>query len=328
MNNDGKYNILVSESEQGIRFDKFIAEKAPDISRSRIKKLIDDGCATLNGKPTDNCSYKVKSGDIIEIIVPEAAPSEMRANETIPLKIAYEDEHFLIIDKQAGLTVHPGAGNHSDTMANALMSYCGDSLSGIGGVTRPGIVHRLDKDTSGLIMVAKNDKAHKILSKQISNRTLKRSYLAICWGVPKPHEGTITSFIGRHPKNRLKMAVLQHGGKEAITHYKVKQIYGNGVASLVECRLQTGRTHQIRVHMSDKGHHLIGDQVYISKNNRYMGSLSPEIKQNINKFNRQALHSHVVGLEHPITGTYMEIVSDMPGDMLEVVNILKNLKNA
>ncbi|MCE3233263.1 MAG: rluD [Rickettsiaceae bacterium] len=324
MSNEITHNLLVSDKEQGIRLDKFIATRLPDISRTRIKTLIESNSVRLSGNNITDCSYRVKSGEEIEITIPQAAESDMRANDEIKLNIVYEDDEFLIIDKQAGLTVHPGAGNHDETMANALMAYCGDTLSGVGGVARPGIVHRLDKDTSGLILVAKTDRAHHSLSEQIAERTLTRMYLAVCWGVPKPHIGTIENYIGRNPKNRLKMMVTDNEtGKVAITHYTVKKIYGGGVASLVECRLQTGRTHQIRVHMTELGHPLIGDPLYGKRNNTKMKLISEALRLFLKDFDRQALHSYLLGVEHPVTNDYIEMKSELPEDMKELVRLLE-----
>jgi 23S rRNA pseudouridine1911/1915/1917 synthase len=327
MTNETKHILSVEDDCKGLRLDKFLATKLPDISRTRIKTLIENNGVTLSSSSINDCSYRVKPGDEFSIIIPTAIESEMRANDKIELNIAYEDDDFLVIDKQAGLTVHPGAGNYDETMANALMAYCGDTLSGIGGVARPGIVHRLDKDTSGLILVAKNDIAHHGLSEQIAERTLERLYLAVCWGVPKPYAGTIESNIARHPKNRLKMAVVKEGGKVAVTHYTVKKIYGNGIASLVECRLQTGRTHQIRVHMTEAGHPLIGDQLYAARNNNKLKFITPELRDFLKGFTRQALHSYRIGVEHPVTGEYIELESELPSDIKQLLELLKGLKN-
>jgi 23S rRNA pseudouridine1911/1915/1917 synthase len=322
MNKEIKHILSVSEDSEGLRLDKFIATKIPELSRTRVKALVDSGNLTsVSGSITD-CSYRVKQGDEYELNVPESVSSDMQANDKIPLNIVYEDDEFLIIDKQAGLTVHPGAGNHNETLVNALMAYCGDSLSGIGGVARPGIVHRLDKDTTGLMMVAKTDRAHISLSEQIAERTLKRSYLALCWGVPKPHVGTIESNIARNPKNRLKMAIVPEGGRVAITHYTVKKIYGVNLASLVECRLQTGRTHQIRLHMSEAGNPLIGDPLYGKRNSNNLRSLPPELREYLKTFTRQALHSYQLGVVHPVTEDYIEYKSNVPEDMKKLMEIL------
>jgi 23S rRNA pseudouridine1911/1915/1917 synthase len=315
--------LSASDADKGLRLDKFIATKIPDISRTRIKILIENGNVLLDGQNITDSAYRVKPGDEITIEVPEAESSDMRANDEIKLNVVYEDDEFLIIDKQAGLTVHPGAGNHDETMANGLMAYCGDTLSGVGGVARPGIVHRLDKDTSGLILVAKTDRAHASLSEQIAERTAARSYLAVVWGVPKPHVGTIESNIARNPKNRLKMSIVEEGGRVAVTHYTVKKIYGVGLASLVECRLQTGRTHQIRLHMSEAGHPLIGDPLYGRRNANNLKTLPEGLREYLKIFKRQALHSYKLGVEHPLTGDYIELKSELPEDIANLIKLLK-----
>ncbi len=324
MTNENSYNLSVDDKNKGIRLDKFIATQLPEISRSRIKTLIENSSVTKSGTIITDCSYKTKLADEFTITVPDAVPSDMRANNEIKLDIVYEDDDFMVINKQAGLTVHPGAGNHDQTMANALMAHCGDKLSGIGGVSRPGIVHRLDKDTSGLLVVAKTDRAHSSLSGQIAKRTMKRTYLAICWGVPKPHAGTIESMIGRNARHRLKMAVVTSGGKNAITHYTVKKIYGGGVASLVECRLQTGRTHQIRVHLTEKGNPLIGDPLYGNLSRMKTKGFSEELRSYLNIFDRQALHSCQLGVENPVTNVFMEFASELPQDMQQLIRLLDN----
>lgn len=323
MDTENSCQFVASTKTKGTRLDKFLTLHMPDLSRSYIQNLIENSHVTKNCETITDCSYRVKPDDCICITVPETEPSHMTAAD-IPLNVVFEDDDFLVIDKPVGMTVHPGAGNHTDTMANALLAHCPESLSGIGGVSRPGIVHRLDKDTSGLILVAKHDLAHKNLSTQISKRTAKRRYLALCWGVPIPHNGTITTLIDRNPKNRIKMAVVKKGGKEAITHYSVKEIFGNGVASLVECRLETGRTHQIRVHLTHTGHPLIGDQTYGSSK-KILHTLSESKQLIIKNFMRQALHSYHLGVEHPITGNYMEFRSEIPDDMQKVIDVLRDL---
>ena len=272
------YHLIVTNIDSGLRLDKFIADKISDISRSRCKSIIESDNVKRNDIIFNDSSYRIKSGEEYIVNIPLAEPSYMIPNEEVKLDIQYEDEHFLIINKQAGLTVHPGAGNQHETMANALMAHCKDNLSGIGGVARPGIVHRLDKDTSGLILAAKTDLAHNNLSDQIAKRTAKRTYTAFCWGVPTPYSSIIKNNIDRHPKNRLKMTIVDYGGKHAVTNYEVKKIYGDNIASKIECKLDTGRTHQIRVHLSNKGHPLIGDPLYGNKNNNKNISVKRRIK--------------------------------------------------
>jgi len=311
--------------DKGKRLDKFLSDNM-ELSRSRLKVLIEEGYVTKNGDVTTDAKYKLKPDDVFTLEIPPAEPSDILPNNDIKLDIKYEDDEFLIINKQAGLTVHPGAGNLNETMVNALMAYCGDNLSGVGGVARPGIVHRLDKDTSGVLLVAKTDNAHHKLSEQIAERSAKRVYTAFCWGVPKPYSDTIETFIDRNPKHRLKMTATQDKGKHAVTHYEVKEIYGQGIASKIECRLQTGRTHQIRVHLTHKGNPLIGDPLYGNKNNNKMKGLSNDLRDFLQTFNRQALHSSQVGVEHPKNDTYINIVSDLPEDMKTLENLLNGLK--
>lgn len=302
--------ITADETDSGIRLDKFIASNQKNMSRNRVQSLITSGNVRCNGHVVLDRSYHVKESDEVEITTPPAADTKMRATE-IPLNIVYEDDDLIVIDKQAGLTTHPGAGNHSDTLANALLAHCGDTLSGVGGEKRPGIVHRLDKDTSGLMVVAKNDKAHNDLATQIKERSLKRVYNAVVWGVPTPPVGKITANIGRSSRDRKKMTALKSGGREATTHYKVLEVFGKNFASLVECRLETGRTHQIRVHFNHKGHSLIGDQTYGGKGSRQSGSMPKQLIDIIDNFNRQALHSIYISFTHPRSKKQLEFTSNL-----------------
>lgn len=318
MTNTSSHHLQVDKKFAKKRLDVFLAANLPDLSRSMIKKLIDSDNISKDNKIITDCSYKVKEGEDFVVNIPAPTESTMLPAD-IPLEIIYEDDEFLVINKPAGLTVHPGAGNHDDTMANALVQHCGKSLSGIGGVMRPGIVHRLDKDTSGLILAAKTDRAHQSLSKQISERTLKRTYLAVCWGVPKPLNGRIEANIGRSTKNRKKMAVVEYGGKTAATNYSVLKILAGGSASLVECRLETGRTHQIRVHMTHIGHPLVGDQAYCGRRAGTLKTLPDEAKLFLSSFKRQALHSYKVTLIHPTNNTEMSFEGNMPDDMEHLV---------
>lgn len=275
------------------RIDAFIAENT-DISRSRAVKLIEAGSVTLNGK-TVNKKAALKAGDTVEIIVPEAVPLEAQAQE-IPLDILYEDNDLLVVNKPKGMVVHPAAGNFEGTLVNALLAHCKGSLSGIGGVMRPGIIHRIDKNTSGLLMVAKNDNSHKHLAAQIKEHSFVREYEAVVYGNVKNDEGTINAPIGRHPVHRKKMAVTDKNSKEAVTHYKVINRY-NGFTH-IRCKLETGRTHQIRVHMSYIGHPLAGDDVY-----------GP--KKVIKELEGQCLHAKKLGFVHP-NGKEMEFESELP----------------
>ena len=323
MNSQAKYNLLVSENDKSLRLDKFLCEKIENLSRSQIQSLIRDGHVTKQGSIIDDRSYRVKLDEEFEVVLPEAKPTQMKAASDISLDIRYEDDEFLVINKQAGLTVHPGAGNYDDTLANALLAHCKDSLSGIGGFMRPGIVHRLDKDTSGLMVAAKTDIAHRNLSEQIACRSLKRVYTAICWGVPKPHKGVIVGNIARSQKNRIKMAVVKSGGKEATTHYEVKEILAEGAVSVVECKLETGRTHQIRVHMTEYGFPLIGDPVYGRKHHKIEKKFSTQLQEAIKNFDRQALHSSFLGVEHPLNNDYMEFRAQLPEDMKRLLDIFR-----
>jgi 23S rRNA pseudouridine1911/1915/1917 synthase len=257
----------------------------------------------------------------VELAVPPAAPARPAA-ENIPLHIVHEDNELIVINKPAGLVVHPAAGNRTGTLVNALIAHCGASLSGIGGETRPGIVHRLDKDTSGLLVVAKTDRAHRALAAQFADhgreRGLERGYLALVWGVPDPREGAIDKPIGRDPKSRVKMAV-RSGGRRAVTHYKTRAVYrdakGRPVASLVECRLQTGRTHQIRVHLAKIGHPLLGDAVYGAGFRTRAALLSTKTKRALAAFERQALHAYLLGFKHPVSGETLRFEQNPPPDL-------------
>jgi 23S rRNA pseudouridine1911/1915/1917 synthase len=326
--------FYVTEQDNGQRLDKFLVAKLPELSRSRLQALIEQGHVTRGNKTVD-ASDKVKTGEEYRVTIPDIAPTHHVA-QAIALDVVYEDEHFLVINKPPGLTVHPGAGNPDKTLVNALLAHCGDSLSGIGGVARPGIVHRIDKDTSGLLVVAKNDAAHLNLSKQLSTRTLKRTYLALVWGAPKNLSGTITGNIGRSPANRQKMTVVKTGGKEAVTHYKVlsaecrvqSKEKNSALFALLECNLETGRTHQIRVHLTHIGHPLVGDPVYGQPTKQRLSaniykSLPKEIRDALLAFNRQALHAKALELVHPVTGEKMKFSVELPEDMTNLLRFLE-----
>ncbi len=290
----------------------------PELSRSRIQKAIKDSCLKLNNEIINDSSHKVKENDIVELVLIPETVSFMEAAD-IALDIVYEDDDLVVLNKQAGLTVHPGAGNHNDTLANALLKHFGD-LSDVGGTTRPGIVHRLDKDTSGLMVVAKNNFAHMHLAAQIEKRELIRRYKALVWGRPNPTSGIINTQFGRSNTDRKKMTVLKFGGKVAITHYQTLQILLAGLASLVECKLDTGRTHQIRVHLSHIGNSIIGDQTY-GHNARKLANkaISAEVKSLIERFGRQALHSFYIAFHQPRTGKFLEFEIGLPADMEELL---------
>jgi len=284
----------------GDRIDKFVSDKL-DISRSRVQKLIEEGNITIDGKIAKSSS-KVESGQVIMVEIPELIPLEVKAEE-IPLDILYEDNDVIVVNKPKGMVVHPANGNFTGTLVNAIMSHCKDNLSGINGVIRPGIVHRIDKDTSGVLVIAKNDKAHLHLATQLKEHSMKRVYIAIARGIFKEETGTINAPIGRNPKDRKKMGIIANG-RHAVTHYKVlKQLED---AAILEVKLETGRTHQIRVHMAYINHPLLGDTVYSSGKNKY-------------GFTGQALHAKILGFIHPSTGKYMEFSSSLPEEFQKLL---------
>ena len=334
-------------ADAGGRLDRVLAVGIPDLSRSRLKALILAGEVAIGGRTIRDPDHRVNAGDGLTVNIPAPEPAEPAA-EAIPLHVVFEDDALIVIDKPKGLVVHPAAGNWTGTLVNALIAHCGTSLSGIGGVRRPGIVHRLDKDTTGLMVVAKTDRAHQVLSAQFADhgRTgpLKRGYLAFVWGTPDLPRGTIDSPIDRHPQARDKMAVRE-GGREALTHWQVLERYrgvdgkaaggkgfdgkggkggksGGGkpaasqaVASLVECRLETGRTHQIRVHLAHIGHPLMGDETYGPGFRTKSSLLEAESRQALESLGRQALHAYLLGIEHPVSGEALEFRSELPADM-------------
>lgn len=300
--------------ENGGRLDKALAD-ASGLSRERVKALLGDGRITIDGLTSSQPSLKVSPGTSFSIVVPEAVPADAQAQE-IPLNIVYEDADLIVVDKPAGLVVHPAAGNLDGTLVNALLHHCAGQLSGIGGVARPGIVHRIDKDTSGLLVVAKTDRAHEGLAAQFADHSIKRAYRAVVSGRPVPAAGTIRGAIARSHVNRKKMALVEDGrGKHAVTHYRTLESLG--AASLIECRLETGRTHQVRVHMTSIGHPLLGDPVYgrISKATR-------PLLQRLS-FSRQALHAAELGFVHPVNGENVHFDSPLPDDMRELIDELR-----
>jgi 23S rRNA pseudouridine1911/1915/1917 synthase len=319
--------LKAREEDSGVRVDKVLALLAPGHSRARFQALIEEGHVLLNGKPLAAASRKAKAGEVYTVTVPEAKEAAPQAQD-IPLDIVYEDKDLLVVNKPAGLVVHPAAGNFDGTLVNALLAHCGGSLSGIGGVARPGIVHRLDKETSGLMVVAKNDAAHRGLSEQLSARTLKRVYHAIVWGDISPKSGRIETAIGRSRTNRQKMTVLDAGGKEAVTDYTALGTFGR-IASLVECRLRTGRTHQIRVHMAHIKHWLVGDPVYGRARERQFLNLNkaPDaVAAALLGFPRQALHAAQLEFIHPIGENKVSLKVELPEDMKNLLKVLKKIK--
>lgn len=322
--------ITVPPGAEGERVDRLIANTLPDRSRSFIKRLIEDGCLAVaddSRRTIMEPSYRVKPGERYALDIPASVDPEP-IGEDIPLVVVFEDEDLIVIDKPAGLVVHPAPGNQTGTMVNALIAHCGNSLKGIGGVRRPGIVHRLDKDTSGLIVAAKTGPAHEGLTKQFSDHTIERAYAAFVWGMPSPGQGTIEGNIGRSPRNRKKMAVLPGGGKTARTNYQTEAAYAAGAASLVECRLETGRTHQIRVHMAHIGHAVIGDPVYGGGTTRsrrtHIGDVAAEY---VTQLNRQALHARVLGFEHPLSGEVLRFEAPLPQDLETLSALLRKSGN-
>ena len=298
----------IEEAIAGERIDKFLSDSLPDVSRSYIQKLIKDGQVTVNQK-TVKSNYKLNAGDLLSMEEPELQEPDIEA-EDIPLDILYEDSDLLIINKPKGMVVHPSAGHYSGTLVNALMHYCKEDLSGINGVLRPGIVHRIDMDTTGSLIVCKNDFTHNHIAEQLKVHSITRVYHAIVHGILKDDEGTINAPIGRHPIDRKKMSINHKNGKEAVTHYKVLKRFKN--FTYIECRLETGRTHQIRVHMSSISHPLLGDAVYGPVKTPY-------------KLQGQTLHAKTIGITHPRTGEYLEVEAPLPEYF---ANLLKKLENS
>ncbi len=320
-------SLIAGEDEAGQRLDVAVtaAAKAQDLvlSRTRAKSLIEAGCLTIDGVVAIDGNRKLKAGETVALLVPPAEDAEPQG-EDIPLAIVHEDEYLIVIDKPAGLVVHPAPGHGTGTLVNALIHHCGESLSGIGGVRRPGIVHRLDKDTSGLLVVAKTDAAHHGLSRLFADhgRTLPltRSYVAFLWSRPERLFGSVDAPLGRHATDRLRMAVVpEERGRTAITHWRLEQVFGPAeapVASRVACHLETGRTHQIRVHMAHLGHPVLADPLYAKGFKSKMSRLEPAARAALEALGqRQALHAAVLGFEHPVTGEILEFESELPPDL-------------
>jgi 23S rRNA pseudouridine1911/1915/1917 synthase len=333
-NSGQRLEVTVAGDEGSIRLDRVLAVRLAEMSRSRLKALILAGQVSINSvtvgsAPIRDPAYHVSAGDTITIAVPQAVAAEP-AGEDIALDIVYEDNDIIVIDKPRGLVVHPAAGHETGTLVNALIAHCGTSLSGIGGVKRPGIVHRLDKDTTGLMVAAKNDRAHKSLTEQFADHgrtgAMRRGYLALVWGVPNRQRGTIDAPIDRHPHAREKMAVRE-GGREAITHWEVQETFngrdGKPVAALLACQLETGRTHQIRVHLAYIGHPLLGDGVYGPHFKTKASHLGPRSQQALTVLGRQALHAYLLALKHPRNGTILEWNSDLPDDLTRLRDYLR-----
>ncbi|HEY6903023.1 MAG TPA: RluA family pseudouridine synthase [Candidatus Acidoferrales bacterium] len=316
-----RLQVIVAGDEGSARLDRVLAARLSEVSRSRLKALILAGKVAVGNAPVSDPAYHVASGDTITIDVPEPSPPEP-LGENIALEIVYEDDEIIVIDKPKGLVVHPAAGHETGTLVNALIAHCGASLSGIGGVRRPGIVHRLDKDTTGLLVVAKNDAAHQSLSAQFADHgrsgAMRRGYLAFVWGVPNRQRGTVNAPIDRHPRAREKMAVRE-GGREAVTHWEIVESFngrdGKPVAALLACQLETGRTHQIRLHLAHIGHPLMGDSVYGAHFKTKATHLGAQSQSALAALGRQALHAYLLALEHPKTGAILEWISELPEDL-------------
>jgi 23S rRNA pseudouridine1911/1915/1917 synthase len=307
-------DVRLEPGHAGWRLDRALAAAVPTLSRERLKSLIRSGAVETQGAAVRDPALKVRGNESLRVAVPEPEPAHNEPQE-IPLTIVFEDEHLLVVDKPAGLVVHPAAGNFDGTLVNALLHHCGESLSGIGGVARPGIVHRIDKDTSGLLVVAKTDVAHEGLARQFAAHSIDRRYLALVSGIPKTSEGTIDAPLARSSTNRKKIAIVDDGrGKRAVTGWKRLNILRD--AALVECRLETGRTHQVRVHMASIGHPLLGDPVY-GRSRKTHGKILKDLH-----FHRQALHAAELGFTHPVTKHRLSFASPMPPDMQELFNAL------
>nr|WP_315024082.1 RluA family pseudouridine synthase [uncultured Aminipila sp.] len=307
MCNKNTFEIIIDEKLEGTRLDMALSLAYEGKSRNFFQKLLETGSIEVNGQISDSKKYKVKSGDVVQVIIPEPKLLTVEP-ENIPLEIVYEDEDLLVVNKPKGMVVHPANGNESRTLVNAIMYHCGDSLSSINGVIRPGIVHRIDKDTSGLLMVAKNDKAHNCLAEQLAEHSITRAYRAIVYNNFTEDEGTVNKPIGRDPKDRMKQAVTNMNSKRAVTHYTVLERFGS--FTLIEARLETGRTHQIRVHMSYIKHPLLGDMIY-----------GP--KKKVFGVDTQMLHAKILGFKHPSTGKYMEFESPLPEEFQTVLKKLR-----
>ena len=307
-------DVRLEAGHAGWRLDRALADAVPTLSRERLKALIRSGAVEAGGKAVRDPATKVRGEEALTVAVPEPKAAHNEPQD-IPLTIVFEDEHLLVVDKPAGLVVHPAAGNFDGTLVNALLHHCGGSLSGIGGVARPGIVHRIDKDTSGLLVVAKTDVAHEGLAKQFAVHSIDRRYLAIVSGVPRTAGGTVDAPLARSSVNRKKIAIVEEGrGKRAVTHWKRLDVLRE--AALVECRLETGRTHQVRVHMASLGHPLVGDPVY-GRTGKTHGNTLKELQ-----FHRQALHAAQLGFTHPVTKDRLSFASAMPADMQELFKAL------
>lgn len=314
------YAFTIQQGQAGQRADRMLADAIGTLSRSRVKTLIETGYLTCNGSPRRDPSFTLREGMTLELHLPPPEPARPQA-ESIPLDILFEDRDLIVLDKPAGLVVHPAPGNETGTLVNALLGHCGPDFEGIGGEKRPGIVHRLDKDTSGVMVVAKTPLAHEALSEAFATRTMERAYLALAWGILPP-AGEFEGAIGRDKRDRKRMAVVIQGGKQALTRYKTKETFHNAV-SLVECRLATGRTHQIRVHLSHNGHPLLGDPVYLRRIPAAARKLPVTLRDEALDFPRQALHAATLGFTHPRTREMLHFTAPLPEDFQALMGSLK-----
>jgi 23S rRNA pseudouridine1911/1915/1917 synthase len=321
------FEVLAGPEAAGDRADRFLAGAIGSVSRSRVKALIAAGQARRDGVPLTDPSESVRPGARYALTLPAPAPATPIAQD-IPLTILFEDRDLIVLDKPAGLVVHPAPGNQDGTLVNALLAHAGEDLPGIGGEKRPGIVHRLDKETSGLMVVAKTDRAHRALSEAFASREdIDREYLALVWGLPEPPAGEIEGAIGRHPTDRKRMAVVggpggARHGKEALTRYATERAWGGSACSLLRCRLATGRTHQIRVHLAHRGHPLVGDPVYLRRTPAAARLVPPPLREALLAFPRQALHAARLGFRHPGTGNVLSFTSALPPDLAGLMGLL------
>ncbi len=315
-----RHAYVVAAADAGGRLDRFLAERHVALSRQRLKTLILTGHVMAGGQTIEDPSYRVKPGQTVGLVVPPPVDATPQG-QAIPLRVLHEDDQIIVIDKPAGLVVHPAPGNPDRTLVNALIAHCGDSLSGIGGVRRPGIVHRLDKDTSGVMVAAKNDRAHVALARDFAAREIERVYLAMVWGTVAS-AGELLGRIGRDPRNRKRLAVVAEGGKSAQTHFRRVTPLG-GRASLIECRLGTGRTHQIRVHLSHMEHSIVGDSLYSGGSRASIRAIEKEWGQLPIK--RQALHAAILGLNHPVTGKVLKFETELPSDIVTLGAYLQRI---
>ena len=304
----------------GQRVDRVLADLFPNLSRSRVKALIEQGHASADGRVLTQPAEAVREGQLYRLDIPPPVAAEPLPQD-IALTILFEDAHLLVLDKPAGLVVHPAPGNQDGTLVNALLAHCGDTLPGIGGERRPGIVHRLDKDTSGVMVVAKTETALATLSAAFASRALERSYQALCWGLPNPSAGEIEGAIGRDPRDRKRMAIVTRGGKLALTRYRTLRSW-HAAVTLVECQLATGRTHQIRVHLASTGHPIVGDQVYLRRNPAAAHALPEPARSQLLGFPRQALHAATLGFTHPATGAFLRFSAPPPADFQALLETL------